>query len=173
MTAPDLNALVDLYSPLARAVARQWGAAYPWLADDFESDAGLALFRALRSPAAATAANLGGLVRVAVRYALIRRLRIERTRNPVSFARREVRDHVGALVDPLDAVADDTPEVGAALEVAELLALLPADRRADVERHFREGVTYDALGTERGVTGAAVRQAVGAALAQLRAQLTP
>ncbi len=169
MTAPapaaDPAALFEGHRRLAFFIAARFARSYPWLADDFESDALLTLWLVACRPIPA-GAEFSTYAGAAVRRACCDRVRAER---------RHRRVDAGEF-DPLGQVADGSAEVGAALEYQEqidraraLVAALPADRRELVERVVIGGETSDAVGAARGVSGSAVRDQVRRVLGGLRA----
>ena len=171
-TATEAADLARHYEPLALAMVRKAAGAYPWLADDFESDARLALWKAAEDFDPAAGVPFLGYARMLIRFAILTRLRTERRTNQSAFRRAGAVALDGAEVEAVETLADDMRPVGAdleAAEVAKLLDLVPADRRRDLVRHVIDGETLTALGAERGVSRDAMRNRLGRELAKLRA----
>lgn len=169
-----MNQLVEDYFLLACKIAHRWAHSYPWLASDFVSDAGLALWKAARryDPTTVTI-TFAACVRVVVRRACWQRVLSERRKNPAAFQPQpQVRDDAGEL---LDQVAGDEPEPGAELEAADELADLfgraglTEIQRGSLVRHVAGGETQTAIAAERGVDHSSTSAAIGTALAKLRA----
>lgn len=160
MTAVEVNELVDQHIDFALSIARSWGRRWPWLADDFASAAGLALWIAARyhKPEKGT---FRSLVRVAVRRALWVRWQKELKANPTSF-RQPPSGIDGEPLDPVSLIIDDSPEVGSRLEAAELIELARASGDqldfALLERHAVNDCTMDELAAAMGVSRARVGQ---------------
>lgn len=174
LTAVEVNELVCQWWPLAAGLARNWGDRFPWLADCFESAAGEALWKLARDHGHLEPARFSGYVRKAVRWAVLRRLEVERVRNRAAFLRERPDDDQGAD-ELLDLLTDDAPDVGRSLEDADLVAVL-LDRAQLTERQrgvlvraVMGGEQQTALAAEQGVTHARIQQLVGAALDKLRA----
>ncbi len=147
------------------------GRGYPWLADDFASDAALALWQAASrfDPARGEFARM---VNFMVARALGRRLAVERRQNPAAFHQRAAD---GSEFDPLTQAAGREPEPGAAVEERDHLAALFA--RADLTPRHRDVFTRNvgaevgapALAAEAGVTTTRIRQIVVIARERLQA----
>lgn len=157
-TATDAADLVERYVPLALAVARRMGARLPWLLDDLVSEAGSAAFPTW--------------ARRHIRWAVLRRIKIETRKNPTAF-RPQLVDVKGRPADLAAFVADeDAPEVGTEIETAELvehlLGTLPPDRRRHVERHVLDGETCDAIAGEHGTTRGNIGDLIRRDLKKLR-----
>ncbi|WP_439628815.1 sigma-70 family RNA polymerase sigma factor [Gemmata sp.] len=175
MTSAEAADLVDRYTPLVRSVAAGWGGRFPWLADDFLSDALLATWRATprHDP---TRLPYPAFVRVVARRACAARLLVERRRNPAALGRRAVPlDADGSPVDLAELLADPHPRPPEVLErteeaatAAELLAALPARQRDLVLRAFA-GETKTELGEGLGVSRSRVYQLVKRSVAAMRA----
>jgi RNA polymerase sigma factor (sigma-70 family) len=168
-TAPEVADLVNEYIALALSIARRWGRSYPWLADDYASEASFALFRAATRYDPSRGA-FGALVRVSVRRALWERCRKELVRNPTAFKRQlAVQNDDGEHVPLTVFVADDLPDVGVELEALDLLDQLPPDRRELVKRVVMGSESAKVAAGELGITRSAVGQRVRRSLDQLRA----
>ncbi|HEY1188058.1 MAG TPA: sigma-70 family RNA polymerase sigma factor [Gemmata sp.] len=172
MSPAHVADLTAQFAPLALAVAGQFARSMPHLRDEFASDAGLALFRALSSPSAELpGANLGALVRVAVRNAVTDRIRYEARRATVQFADATEGDHGGAA---LALIPGREPEPGAELEAADELAALvrraglTEDQRAALVMVFGADEVQE-VAESRGVSVASARQLAGRALERVRA----
>lgn len=179
MTAPDVTLLVERWWPLAGGIARKWGTRFPWLTADFESDAGFALWQVAQKfgadPDAEQGGRFAGLVRLAVKWAVIKRIEAERVHNPTAFEELpRHRDADGASLDPLALAVSREPEAGAALEVADDLARVFArakltPRQFDVfVRVVGDGENRAEIAAEQGVTRDRISQVEAAALAKLR-----
>jgi RNA polymerase sigma factor (sigma-70 family) len=140
MAAPEPSQLVEMFLPLALGQARWWTTAYPYLADDFRSDALLTLWKAAVAFKPTSTEHVGAFVeflRRRIRWAFLNLVKVAR-RN-----RRRVIDHIvseAGEVSLLDTVADDAPEVGAELEMAEELKCL--FERADLTEAEREAIVH-------------------------------
>ncbi len=165
----DVNGLVEQYLPLALAVANRWARAVPLLADDFASEAGLALWRAaLRFDPAK------GPFPTWARWRVIRacgaRLEKERKKNPAAFRRvGPMIDLDGCEVDAVNSLVDGESPADVRAMVADLLDTLPADRASALVRHVVGGETFGEIGTARGISGNAVGQLIRRDLAALYA----
>ncbi|MBP3958435.1 sigma-70 family RNA polymerase sigma factor [Gemmata sp. G18] len=180
MTAPEVNELVERWWPLAGGVARKWGTRFPWLAHDFESAAGYALWQLARKVSGETDPERGGrfagLVRQAVRWAVIRRLEQERASNPGAFQSlpRAINPETGKARDPLTNAKGRERETGAALAAADELATL--FRRAELSERYRDVVMRrlgheeprEEIAADLGVSGTRVREMVTIAREKLR-----
>ncbi|VTR97069.1 unnamed protein product [Gemmata massiliana] len=126
-------------------MARKWGARFPWLEHDFESAAGYALWQLARKVSGEADPECGGrfagLVRQAVKWAMIRRLDQEQTRNSVAFLPPlAITDpETGRPLSPLAFLAARDPEPGAALADADELATLFV--RAELSERYRDVLT--------------------------------
>ncbi|VTU02440.1 ---NA--- : : Sigma70_r2: Sigma70_r4_2 [Gemmataceae bacterium] len=179
MTSAEAADLVDQLAPLIRAVARHWGRRWPWLEDDFASDAATALWRAL--VAGRFHPELGGtpktFARVVVGRACANRLRTERARNPAAFRRvPQVLDPDGRAADPAELLADPGPPVEDLVELGEELARVPAllatlspARRRIVAARFVEGTAAAEIAAAEGVTETRVNQQIRRSLEVMRA----
>ena len=176
MTAPEVNELFERWWPLARGIARKWGErCAPWLTDEFESFAGEALWKLARDKGD-TSTRFAGLVRLGVRWAILRVLKREHRRNPVAFENRP------AMIDPetgmplsLVDLASVAPDDHAGTEAAEeLLALfdraeLPERHREILLRRVGKDEDRDAVAAAEGCSPERITQITGRALARLRA----
>jgi RNA polymerase sigma factor (sigma-70 family) len=168
-TGQDVVDLVDQHIDFALRLARTWGNDYPWLADDFTSEAGLALFRAAKTHDPARGA-FGALVRVAVRSACWARLKKERSRNPTAFKSQSVVQGEDREQIPLiEILAEDLPPLGIELEALDLLDQLPANRRELVERVVMRDESLADLAEDLGICRSTVGQRVRSILDQLAA----
>lgn len=178
MTAVDAADLVERYTSLALSLARPWGLAYPWLRDDFISEAGFALWRAALASDQARG-SFATFARQYIRFALLRRFRDERHRNREAFRRvGDVVDGDEGKVAAVELLADDGTPPDAVLELVEdaervraALAGLPPDRRAAIELHIVEGVTLAQIGDARGTSGNNIGQQVRRDLDRIRERL--
>ncbi|VTR93568.1 rna polymerase sigma factor : : Sigma70_r4 [Gemmata massiliana] len=180
MTAPEVNELVEQWWPLAGGVARQWGARFPWLEHDFESAAGYALWQLARKVSGEADPERGGrfagLVRKAVKWAILRCLDQERTRNPRAFLPPLVflNPETGEPITPLTFVAARGREPGAAFADADELATLFA--RAELSERYRDVLTRrlgheeprEEIAADLGVSGTRVREMVTIGRERLR-----
>ena len=173
-TAVKVNEQVEQWWPLAGGIARQWGQRFPWLTADFESEAGFALWRLAQLRGCDGDARFPGLVRSAVRFAILRRLESERLHNPTAFVPRTTAADPDAD-ELLDLAEGREGEPGAALEVADELAALLARANLTlrqievVVRTAGAGESAEAVAGEQGVSRGRVHQIAAAALAKLRA----
>jgi DNA-directed RNA polymerase specialized sigma24 family protein len=176
--AAEVARLCTDYLALAVKLSRPLARLYPWLADDLESEATLALLKAARTRHSWKAA-FATLVRLQVARKCLALVRADANR-PDSPGRVEAcrEEHGRGLYgspyqqqhrDPVSGVVDDAPSAELIAEVRDLLGLLPPERRKAIERHFFDGETWVAMGAERGVTGNAEQQARARDLATMRA----
>lgn len=178
MTRAEAADLVDQLTPLVLAIARSWGRRWPWLEDDFASDATAALWLALTSgrfdPAAGSAA---AFARVVVRRACSNRYRGERARNPSAFRRAApVLDPDGEPLDPAALLADPGPPPEDLAErhdelarLPRLLAALSPARRRILAARFVEGVPAAEIAAAEGVSETRVGQQIRRSLDLMRA----
>ncbi len=177
MTGPEPSNLVEAWFPYAMSLTARWSRQYPWLGDDFCSEAGLALIKAAERYDGSVPFRIA--LAVTVRQALGARLASERSKNRAAFRRAGPLVLAGGEeIDPINRIADDGPAPDQAAELADELARLPEllgtlapDRRAEVELCFLDGTTRVAIGAARGVSYEAVSQNVRASLAKLRAMI--
>lgn len=165
-TDAEIEARVLEHLDYARSIGGRWGRVYRWLADDFISDAQLALWEAARTHDPARG-SLRGFVCVVVRRALAMRLRSERIWNPVAFGGQVLPGEP----DPLDSATARDPGPEEQAEDADapvLLAALPPHRRELVVRHVVDGETLAALAAERGVSRQAIHYDVTRGLEAMR-----
>ncbi|WP_439622511.1 sigma-70 family RNA polymerase sigma factor [Gemmata sp.] len=177
VTDRDPAALAERYTPLAMKMARRRGAVYPWLADDFASDAMLSLWRAASGWQAerAKVIKFPTFVILCVRRLLNQRIAQERRQNPTAFGSRTVQADDGAEVPLVDLAADRRhPDPADAAEWADeverldgLLGTLSPERRALVTRYVCDD-TAGEIAAETGVTAQAVRDTVYRSLRALR-----
>lgn len=173
-SAVEVNDLVQRWWPLAGGLARKYGDRFPWLAHCFESAAGEALWKLATSHGHLEPAAFSGYVRKAVRWAVLRRLEVERVRNRAAFLRERPDDDQGAD-ELLDLLADDAPDVGHDLEHGELVAVLldradlTALQREAIERHFLRGEMQIEIAAAESVSHKAVGQRISVAIEKVRA----
>lgn len=172
-TAPEASDLVQQWWPLADGIAKRYGARWPWLADDFRSVAGEALWKLATSHGHLPPDHFSGYVRQGARWAILRRLGEERVHNPPAFQGQAADDRRAAEL--LDLIADGAADVGQEIEAAELVAellgraSLTERQRGLVERYFFGGEGQREIARDQGVSPRAVSQSLGAALEKLRA----
>lgn len=150
--------------PYGMTCARRAACGYPSLHDDIASELAFRLWRLFT----ATAIDERGPRRlVAVVARRVARSVVARSRRQFRTFRQPapIPDGRG---DALDFIPSRDPDPADAALVADALAAVDPATRADAMRHFLEGETWDAIGAERGVTGAAVRQRVALRLDRLR-----
>ncbi len=156
----------------ALAIVYRAGMRFPWLLDDFCSDVLLALWR-LGTDGNVKAGHMKGLVAFITHRAMNERVKIERRKNPAAFRRAgPVRNDDGTEAEAVSMLPDprEPADDGAGFE--ELLARIPdPDVRDLARRRFRDDATFDALGSERGITGTAVHQRVTRAVRKLAASV--
>jgi RNA polymerase sigma factor (sigma-70 family) len=177
----DPAALVEKYLPLARGLAARWALNHPNLAEDFESDALLALFRA-----ALAFIQISEHTNAFVQFARRRivwmlKNRVQQVCRARCDRRREVR--LPPLLDGSDALdhfAGDEPEPCITVELREVCSTLregieqaglTARERDVVLRVIGGGETAVRLASELGVSRARVAQIAAAALAKVRAAI--
>jgi RNA polymerase sigma factor (sigma-70 family) len=171
ITSPEPPALFTEFSRYAFTIAARAGTRFPWLADDFVSDALLALWRLAENPDIRPG-PIKGLVAFIVHRAINSRVRIEWKKNPAAFRRAgPVRSDNGTELDAVALLADPR-EPTTAMGFDELLAMVPDNARELVRRHFEAGTTFEELGTESGVTGGRINQRVLGAVRKLAAAVS-
>ena len=167
MNAVEAEQLVEEYLPLALSIANRWGERWPWLRDDFRSEAAFALWRAAVGYTAEKEYAFATAVHKAVRSRCWRRLQRERRIAPEAFRSPPADPHL----DPLNLLADDTPPAADAIDAAEavekLLPMLTTDQAAAVESRFIDGVRIAEIAAERGTTPEAVRGAIARGLRRM------
>lgn len=174
--------LVNDYFKLAVKIARRMGAQFPWLSDDFESEAGLALLKAVRTRHA-----YRGKFETLVHWHVVRNclqlVESERKRPDSRFNSVDVEDSArreykapgrggGGDANPkqgsCSGLPDDAPAAAVMTDLLDLLERLPEKRREAIRRHFFDGESWEELGAERGVSRQAVGQMAERDLAKLR-----
>jgi RNA polymerase sigma factor (sigma-70 family) len=174
LSAPELAALVDRHTDTVLRIAAAWGRRFPWLADDFASDATYALFLAAQKHDPTKCEFYSFLV-MKVRWVILTRLRNERLHNPAAFRHQPTATNDdGILLSPLDLLVSRFPDPTAALDQADdaeeldrLLARLPDRHRELLVRHIGAGEPVAALAAERGVSRSRINQTIRAAVAKL------
>ena len=166
---PTAEELVERWYPLARGLALKWGMVYRNLADDFESDAALALLKIAKSHGGDGNVKFPGLVRSACRFAFLVRLRNERRRYSI-YARLGPDPESPHSLDDVAAAGSDP---SAAVDLADLLDQLDPDRRERVERHYLAGETPTEIAATQGVTANKVGESIEDSLPLLFAAAEP
>lgn len=166
--AVEAAELVEAYLPLALSIANRWDERWPWLRDDFRSEAAFALWRAAKGYTTDKPYSFPTAVHVAVRRACWERLRQEARKAPEAFRAPPADPEL----DPLNMLEDDTPPASEAIDAADavgkLLPLLTPDQAAAVESRFIDGRTVAEIAAERETTTEAVRDMIARGLRRMR-----
>ena len=129
----DAADLVEQFKDVAIRIAAGFGRRRPWLADDFTSDSLLALLTAAKKYTP-DYGPFRPFVIARVRWACLKRLGIERRKNPTAFHQRTDDES-----DPLTFMPGREPPPEARAEAADLLDRLPPARRGAVRAIRRRG----------------------------------